>query len=379
MRRVADAASLQVQNLLHHEDHEFDVCVVGGGMAGMCAAIAAARNGAKTALVHDRPVLGGNASSEVRMWICGAHGAHNKETGILEETQLENQYRNPTANYSVWDSVLYGKVAFQPGLTPFLNCTCTDAEMDGERIVGIRAWQLTSQTWHTIRARLFVDCSGDSILAAVTGAEFRQGREARAEFDEDIQPEAADRKTMGNTLLIQVRRTDEPQPYVAPRWAYKFTSEADLPHRIQGVSAHNFWWLEIGGLQDTIRDAETIRDGLMKIGYGVWDYLKNHAPKRAQAENWALEWLGSLPGKRAKTVATSVTTSSPRTTCARGATSRTSLPTAAGRWTTTTRRGCIIPGIRRSSTPRPRRTASPTAACIRATCRISSLPGATFP
>lgn len=287
-----------MKNLLHSEDHEFDVCVVGGGMAGMCAAIASARNGAKTALVHDRPVLGGNASSEVRMWICGAHGAHNKETGILEETQLENQYRNPSANYSVWDSVLYGKVAFQPGLTTFLNCTCTDAEMDGACIVGVKAWQLTNQTWHTIRARQFVDCSGDSILAAVTGAEFRQGREARAEFDEDIQPEAADARTMGNTLLIQVRRTDEPQPYLAPRWAYKFTSESDLPHRIDGVSAHNFWWMEIGGLQDTIRDAESIRDELMKIGYGVWDYIKNHAPKRAQADEWALEWVGSLPGKR---------------------------------------------------------------------------------
>ncbi|MBE7158440.1 MAG: FAD-dependent oxidoreductase, partial [Rhodospirillales bacterium] len=143
-----------MQNLLHSEAHEFDVCVVGGGMAGLYAAIASARNGAKTALVHDRPVLGGNASSEVRMWICGAHGDHNKETGLLEETQLENQYRNPTTNYSVWDSVLYGQAAFQPGLTLFLNCTCTDAEIEGERIVAVRAWQLTSQTWHTIRARL---------------------------------------------------------------------------------------------------------------------------------------------------------------------------------------------------------------------------------
>src|SRR5918998_5672241 len=87
---------------LHRETHEFDVCVIGGGMAGMCAALAAARNGAKTALVHDRPVFGGNASSEVRMWICGAHGKHNKETGILEEVQLENLYHNPTRSYSVW-------------------------------------------------------------------------------------------------------------------------------------------------------------------------------------------------------------------------------------------------------------------------------------
>jgi hypothetical protein len=198
----------------------------------------------------------------------------------------------------VWDSVLWSKVKFQPNLTPLLNCSCTDAEMDGDSIVSIRAWQGTSQTWHTIHARQFIDCSGDSILAAVTDAEFRVGREARSEFDEDIEPPTADRKTMGNSLLIQMRRTDEAQPYIAPSWAYKFTQPSDLPHRIKGVNATNFWWLEIGGINDTIRDAESIGDELTRIGYGVWDYIKNYAPERAQAENWALEWVGSLPGKR---------------------------------------------------------------------------------
>ncbi len=283
---------------LHLEAHEFDVCVIGGGMAGICAAIASARNGAKTALVHDRPVYGGNASSEVRMWICGAHGKHNKETGLLEEIQLENQYRNSSLNYSVWDSVLYGKVHFQPNLTPFLNCSVTDAETDGDRIVSVKAWQLTSQTWHTIHAKTFIDCSGDSILAAVTPAEFRTGREARHEFDEDIEPAEADAKTMGNTLLIQLRRCEDAQPFTPPRWAYKFTRPEDLPNRMSGVQAHNFWWLEIGGLVDTIRDAESIRDELMKITYGVWDYIKNYAPERETAANWAIEWFGALPGKR---------------------------------------------------------------------------------
>jgi hypothetical protein len=284
------------------ESHDFDVCVVGGGMAGLCAAIASARNGARTALVHDRPVFGGNASSEIRMWICGAQGQHNKETGILEEIQLDNLRHNPGRSYSIWDAVLWAKAHFQPNLTLFLNCSCTDAAVEGDaataRIQSIVAWQLTSQTWHTIAARQFIDCSGDSILAARTPAEFRVGREASDEFDEDIQPPLGDRKTMGNSLLIQLRRTETPQPFVAPRWAYKFTRPEDFPHRIDGVNAHNFWWIEIGGLDDTIRDAEAIRDELMRIGYGVWDYLKNHAPERATAANWALEWMGSLPGKR---------------------------------------------------------------------------------
>jgi hypothetical protein len=287
-----------MNSLLNHENHEFDVCVVGGGMAGICAAIAAARNGAKTALIHDRPVLGGNASSEVRMWICGAHGKGNKETGILEEIQLDNQRFNPSLSYSIWDAILWGKVAFQPNLTPFLNASCLDATMDDDRITKVTAWQLTSQTFHTISARLFIDCSGDSILAPLTGAHWVAGREARSEWDEDIQPITADTKTMGNTLLIQLRRTEEPQPFEAPPWAYKFTSPEDLPFRMHGVQATNFWWMEIGGLQDTIKDAEPIRDELMRITYGVWDYIKNHSPEKDESENWALEWVGSLPGKR---------------------------------------------------------------------------------
>nr|WP_309694683.1 FAD-dependent oxidoreductase [Armatimonas sp.] len=283
---------------MYEATHEFDVCVIGGGMSGICAAIAAARNGARTALIHDRPVFGGNASSEVRMWICGAHGKNNKETGILEEIQLENLYLNPARSYSVWDSVLWSKIRFQPGLTPFLNCSCTEAAMDGEKIASVRAWQLTSQTWHTITAKQFIDCSGDSILAELTPAEYRIGREARAEFNEDIEPLEADKKTMGNSLLIQLRRTDEPQPFTAPRWAYKFTSPDDVKYRVSGVSAHNFWWVELGGINDTIRDSEEIRDELMRVSYGVWDYLKNRAPEREKATNWALEWMGSLPGKR---------------------------------------------------------------------------------
>ena len=283
---------------INRETREFDVCVIGGGMAGLCAAIASARNGAQTVLVHDRPVLGGNASSEVRMWICGAHGKHNKETGILEELQLENGWRNPSLNYSMWDSVLWGHAQFQPNLTLVLNASVLDAQTDGERIVSVTAYQSPSQTFHTLAAQTFVDCSGDSILAALTPAKWRRGREARAEFDEDIQPERADEKTMGNSLLIQMRLTDQPQPYTAPDWAYKFTRPEDLPHRMHGVKAHNFWWIEVGGLSDTIKDAEAIRDELHRVTYGVWDYIKNYAPDKDEAENWAIEWIGSLPGKR---------------------------------------------------------------------------------
>ena len=87
--------------------HHADFAVVGGGLSGMCAAIEAARHGAKVALVQERPMLGGNASSEIRMWVCGARQRNMLETGILEEIMMENCYRNPDKNYSIWDGILY--------------------------------------------------------------------------------------------------------------------------------------------------------------------------------------------------------------------------------------------------------------------------------
>jgi FAD dependent oxidoreductase len=277
--------------------HQVDFCIVGGGMAGICAAIAAARHGTKVALMHDRPVLGGNASSEIRMWICGAHGANNHETGILEEIMLENIYRNPTKNYSIWDSILYEKVQFEPNITLLLNCSCNDAAMEGDSIRSITGWQLTTQTWHTVEAALFADCSGDSILAPLTGADFRIGREAREEFGESIEPERADQKTMGMSCLIQARETNRPRTFIPPAWANTYETDEALPHRNHDLSSNgNFWWLELGGEQDSIHDTETIRDELLKVAFGVWDHMKNRGDHGA--ENWALEWVGFLPGKR---------------------------------------------------------------------------------
>ncbi|MBQ7695706.1 MAG: FAD-dependent oxidoreductase, partial [Lentisphaeria bacterium] len=128
-------------------EHEVDFCVVGGGLAGMCAAIAAARHGVRTLLMHERPMPGGNASSEVRMWVCGAPGC--LETGLIEELRLENLWRNTTPCWSVWDSILFEKVRFQENLTTLLNCSCQRAECEHDRILSVTGWQLTTQTFHT--------------------------------------------------------------------------------------------------------------------------------------------------------------------------------------------------------------------------------------
>lgn len=291
--RRSTASSGLIRSAFDEIDHEADFCVVGGGMAGLCAAVAAARHGARVVLLQDRPVLGGNASSEIRMHICGAHGEENRETGILEEIFMENCHRNPGLKYPIWDTVLYEKARFQDNLKLLLNCTCNDVLSSEGRIESVRGWQLTSQTWHHVKARYFADCSGDSILR-ICGAEFRRGREARDEFDESHAPPVADEKTMGNSILIQLRATDDHVPFVPPRWAHKY-ADGDLPQRNLKPSG-NFWWLEIGGEQDTIADAEAIRDELYKIAFGVWDYIKNHRDGRGA--RWELEWIGALPGKR---------------------------------------------------------------------------------
>lgn len=266
-------------------------------MSGICAAVAAARRGAKVALMHDRPVLGGNASSEIRMWICGAHGKDNRETGIIEEIQLDNLHMNPTPSYAMWDAVLYQKVRFEPNITMLLNCSCNAVEMDGKVIKSVRGWQLTTETWHTVEAGLFADCSGDSILAHMTGAEYRIGREASSEFGEDIMPPEPDRKTMGMSCLLQGREMDTPQRFVRPDWANYYESAADLPNR--GISmGTNFWWIELGGEYDSIHDTEMLRDMLLKVSYGVWDLMKNRSAQSEKLANYSLDWVGFLPGKR---------------------------------------------------------------------------------
>ncbi len=275
--------------------HQFDFCIIGGGLAGTCAAIAAARHGIRTALVQDRPVLGGNASSEIRMWICGAEGQDVRETGIVEEIMLENYYRNTNLSFSIWDSILYEKVKQEDNLSLFLNCTCLDGTMDGNTLVSVKCWQMTTQTFHILEASYFADCSGDSVLAEITGAQYTMGRESRLQYGESIAPETADKKTMGMSCLFQIREYPQKQTFIPPKWAYRYETEEELKHHEHNLE-NNFWWIELGGTQDCIYDTEELKDELLKISFGVWDHIKNHGDHGA--DNWNIDWIGFLPGKR---------------------------------------------------------------------------------
>ena len=289
-----EVKNMGFQKLVHHADF----CVVGGGLSGICAAIAAARGGSKVVLIHDRPVLGGNASSEIRMWISGASGSNNRETGLIEEIELVSLWRNPDKNYHIWDSILYEKVKFEPNITLLLNCSVCDAEMHDGAIASVTGWQTTTQRWHTVYADYFSDCSGDSVLAPLTGAKYRIGREAASEFSEKTSQQTADLQTMGMSCLIQLRKTNRPSVFIPPYWAKKIEDDVlqfRTPHMEQ--TSENFWYLELGGNRDSIHDTEEIRDELVALAYGMVDYIKNSG-NVPDADYWELDWMGFLPGKR---------------------------------------------------------------------------------
>jgi len=286
---------------------QYDLVVVGGGLAGVCAAIAGARHGLKTALVQDRPMLGGNSSSEIRVNIGGANSLNcwARETGIIEELVLEDRarnheyFRNGVVN-SLWDMVLYEWVKKEKNLTLHLNTVVNKVEKDGKRIVAVVGVQAGSERTICAKGRFFVDATGDGTVGALAGAKFRFGREARSEFNESLAPVRADLKTMGSSLMFRARDAGRPVPFVPPPWAEDYSDEKALPGRgcgkFNGKEYAGYWWIEIGVPYDTIDQNEEIRDEALRHVYGVWDRIKNHGDYGA--ENLALDWVGQVPGKR---------------------------------------------------------------------------------
>jgi len=278
----------------------YDVVVVGGGMSGVCASIASARHGAKTALIQNRPVLGGNASSEIRMHIVGAscHGTRPdaRETGILEEILLENRKINPAHSFSIFDTVLWEKAHFQDGLDLYLNTHMSEVVTVDSIVRKIIAEQLTTEKVFEIEGKIFVDTTGDGILSYLTGAEYMTGREGKDVFGEKYAPDKSDHHTMGNTLLFKAIDIGYSVPFEKPFWANVY-SEDDLALRDHQEITSGYWWIELGGDElDVIADDEVIRDELLKAVYGIWNHIKNSG--HHNAENFVLDWVGFLPGKR---------------------------------------------------------------------------------
>lgn len=279
--------------------YKTDVLIAGGGMSGVCAALAAARNGAKVILIQNRSRLGGNASSEIRMHIVGAsaiRGGVWRETGILEELVLTDAVENQQRCYEIWDHIMYDRVINEKNITLLLDTNFYEAESLDGTVKKIKAICTNTEEIYEIEAKYFADCTGDGTLAVSAGAEYMQGREATSLWGESLGQPVADNKTMGNSILFTAQKHDRPMPYTPPKWARKYTAK-DFVHRKINSWEYGYWWIELGGMEDAVKDGQKIRHDLLSVVYGVWDYIKNSG-NHPESENWALSWVGMLIGKR---------------------------------------------------------------------------------
>ncbi|WP_420369538.1 FAD-dependent oxidoreductase [Curtobacterium sp. L1-20] len=292
---------------MQSREQHHDVVVVGGGLAGVSAAVAAARLGSSVALVTNRPVLGGNSSSEVRVWVVGAtaHGTQRfaRETGIMGELFLENQYRNPQGNAVYWDQVVLDLVRAEPNLHLHLNTDVrTVATAPGEdgatRITAVTGWTMGSEIETTFTAPVFLDCTGDGLVGALAGASHRIGREGRDEYGEEWAPDLPDEELLGSSIFFSTHDTGRPERFVPPSIAIDLSTTPILANRTirTGDNGCNYWWIEWGGQLDTVTENERIRDELWGVVYGIWDHIKNSGA--FDADSLTLDWVGSIPGKR---------------------------------------------------------------------------------
>lgn len=288
----------------------YDLVVVGGGLTGVCCAITAARSGIKVGLIQDRPVLGGNASSEVRLWALGAtsHMGNNnrwaREGGVINEILVENTYRNKEGNPVLFDMVLMDKVLSEPNITLYLNTIVYDIKKSSpNRISEILAYNPSVETKYEIKGEIFADCSGDGIVSYLSGASYRMGAEDKEVYNEGFSPDKeVYGELLGHTIFFYMKDTGSPVEYVTPDFAIKNVeqciSKIYNPEYFN-INHHGckYWWIEYGGRLDTIHDTEKIKYELWKVVYGIWGYIKNSG-KFPEMKNYTLEWVGLIPGKR---------------------------------------------------------------------------------
>jgi hypothetical protein len=293
------------QRMLHTKQLSTQLVIAGGGLSGVCCAITAARSGLKVILVQDRPVLGGNSSSEVRLWVLGAtsHMGNNnrwaREGGVIDELLVENMYRNQEGNALIFDTILLEKILEEPNIKLLLNTAVFEVtKTDPDTISGVSAFCSQNSTLYNIEAPLFCDASGDGIIGFLSGAAFRMGAESADEFDEKFAPSKAYGELLGHSMYFYTKDTGRAVKFVAPSFA--LTDITKIP-RYKSFNTQEFgcrlWWIEYGGRLDTVHDTEQIKWELWKVIYGVWNHIKNSG-LFPEAENLTLEWVGHIPGKR---------------------------------------------------------------------------------
>lgn len=285
-----ESVANRISTAMMAESH-YDLVVVGGGMAGICAAVSAARLGLKTALIHDRSILGGNNSSEVRVHLGGEIdlAPYPNLGNMLKEfghTTMGNA--NPADCYE--DGKKVAIVAAEPNLTLFALCKVFEAESHDGHIAAVRALDVRTGEVLRISAPLFADCTGDGSVGALAGADFSYGREGRDVYGEPSAPDTSDRQTLGASVQWYAGE----KGVAFPQFDYGITfSDAS----VQAVRKGEWTW-ETGMLTDMTSEAEQVRDYALNVIYSNWSYLKNSATWSERYADYNLEWVGYVLGKR---------------------------------------------------------------------------------
>jgi len=272
---------------------EFDFVVVGGGMAGTCAAISAARLGVNVALIQDRPVLGGNNSSDVRVHLGGhirVEPYPNIGNLVNEIGPLKQGNAQPFANYE--DDKKLKAVQNEKNITLFLNHRANKVVMENGRIKSVQATDIVTGVQREFTAPLFADCTGDATIGTLAGAKYMQGRESSKEYGESRAPEVADTMTMGSSVQWFAVQVNKDAVFPDIKWGLDW-SENKLQKGLRGD-----WDWETGMGIDQIGEIERIRDYGLMVVYSNWSFLKNHSQVKAEYANKQLEWVAYVAGKR---------------------------------------------------------------------------------
>lgn len=287
-------------------ERSYDLVVAGGGYAGICAAVTAARHGLRVALVHDRPVLGGNASSEVRVGpIGGTDLPPYPRNGEVVRELAAGIAMSGGVRSTLNDDHVLAVVRAERNLDLFLDTHVQGVDARAGRIRAVSAVGIRDGRRWRLSAPLFADCTGDAQVAHLAGAETRMGREGADQTGEAFAPPTSDRRVLGTTNFWRAAHTGAPTGFPACPWALPIASDADWevsppkwPAQPGDLAFVGGWNWESGFDRDTITDIEGIRDHNLRAIYGTWDWLKNRSPGRDRFADARLDWVGHIAGKR---------------------------------------------------------------------------------
>ncbi len=271
----------------------YDFVVVGGGIAGMCAAAGASRLGCKVALINDRAILGGNNSSEVRVHLGGSIELEpNKGLGrmIREFGHSKEGNAKPAENYE--DEKKSEFIANEKNVTLFSNYRAISVKTAGDKIESIIIKNIETGKEICLTAPIFSDCTGDGTIGYLAGADYTSGRESRAEYGEDMAPEVADNMTMGSS--VQWYSVDAKKKANFPLFKYGVDFNSANSEKV----TMGEWKWETGMNLDQVNEFERIRDYGLLVVYSNWSFLKNELKDNAKYNNRELGWVAYIAGKR---------------------------------------------------------------------------------